>query len=130
MSSRVPVRLVSQGSSTVQQAISVKSSAQPLEQTSDRQVNQLQRHVAKAIERARGNVIGDHVVITALTFTAGETKTLSHKLGQAYAGFFCVRAQSKAPALYEVALPTGVSSKQAIAIKSDNAGTYDVMVFT
>lgn len=68
-------------------------------------------------------------IVRGLVFTAGQTRSVPHGLGRAYTGFRVEHAVGAAPALYAVALPAGATSAQIIAIKSDNAGVFDVRVY-
>lgn len=70
-----------------------------------------------------GNVLHDVV------FTAAQTQSLKHGLGKPWSGYVVIRAQTAGALIFDVANPTGASSKDIITLKSTNAGIYDIWVF-
>lgn len=70
---------------------------------------------------------------SGLVFTAGQVRTIPHKLGRRATGFFEVSLPDVPSAghvgLYAVKHPDGVSSEDYITVKATSAGTCAIWVY-
>jgi hypothetical protein len=90
----------------------------------NRQLEALQRRVAD-LERAAGvDPFARGVMTDRLTFTAGETRPVQHRLGRVPTGFLVTYADGPSQ-LYFAAEPTSTVAR----ITSVSAGTFRLFVF-
>ncbi len=66
---------------------------------------------------------------TGIVFTAGQTLYIQHRLGRAFQGYHCVRAQGGFPSFMEAAFPAGTDASSILPLTSQNAGTFDLLIF-
>lgn len=71
-----------------------KGAVLPIEQTTDRATNQLQKNVSKALNGIKSLPFGDGNLIVGQTFTNGATAVVKHGLGVACAGFLIMNPRA------------------------------------
>lgn len=91
----------------------------------NRQLEALQQRLADLERRLEAAPFARGVMSDVLTFTAGETKPIDHKLGRVPQGLWVVSASGAAPALYFAAMPTAFVAR----VTSDNAGAFALWFF-
>lgn len=123
---------------TIRQAIgSVSKTSQPrgipaatLQQTGDRQVNDLQRAIAGVTLPLRAHPHGNGLYVQkAQAFTAGGTVTIQHGLGRAFQGFEVKNVQGNYSRFILVPNNDANLDKRQIKIQSEAACTADVWVY-
>ena len=89
----------------------------------------IQRFASLAIRPLGENPLSFGNPIGPVAMVSGTTQLLSHRLGRAYQGWYCVRAQGTSWVGVEAALPAGASASQIIALKPGSTGTYSFLVW-
>lgn len=92
-------------------------------------IARLQSNLIAAIRPLAENPTLAGVLVTGVVFVGGDTQLVSHGLGRAFAGFYCVDAAGTSWAGKRVASPTGTTAAQMIALTNPTAGTYSFWVF-
>lgn len=89
----------------------------------------LQRYISLAIRPLSENPLTFGNIIGPVSMTSGFAQLIPHRLGRAYQGFLCVRAQGASWVGYEAGLPAGATAAQFIAISPGSTGTYTFLVW-
>lgn len=127
MAGKAATRVVT--SATGATSIQARVPAVAREQTQSRQTNAIQQHAADATAPIRSGPRADGTTtLAAVSFTSGQTVTLSHRLGRAYVGWHAHSAKGHAPTLYETT--TADKTKFLVLVNdSANAFTCDIEVW-
>lgn len=101
-----------------------------LQQSDDRQVNDLQRQIAQATKAMKSHPHGDGLYIArAQAFTAGGTVTIQHGLGRAFVGHEVKNVSGAFSRFIIVPNNDANLDKRQIKIQSEAACTADVWVY-
>lgn len=101
-----------------------------LVQTDDKDVNQLQRNIAKVVEPVISNPLVNGLILTNVALVTSDPNFIAHKLGRKLQGWFVVRMRDPGAAIYDVN-DTFSSEDQArflVLITGTNV-TVDLYVF-
>jgi hypothetical protein len=87
MAGKIPTTVTTNAVGAV--TATARAPRQPLEQTTVRQINSLQAKAAEASApaRAQPRAVSGSTTLMGISFTNGQTQTLSHFLGRAYQGW-------------------------------------------
>lgn len=102
-----------------------------LVQTQDKDVNQLQRNVAKVVEPIASNPLVNGIILTEVSLVTSDPNFVNHKLGRKLQGWFVVRMRYPGAAVISDINDTLSSVDQAklLVLFTDTNVTVDLYVF-
>lgn len=103
-----------------------------LEQTGNRQVNDLQSSQSQATQQLRDGPFGDGNLVKGIKFAGGDHQAVNHGLNRQYQGWVIVRFQSQADAAVvteSTFVLTVDQTKQINLYCSDGPTTVDIWFF-
>lgn len=98
------------------------------EQTDDRQVNSLQKTAAKTVTKLNACPFIEGYDTGYLTYTSGETKAVTHKLGRLPTGFIVIDAYGGYIGSRRDETATGTTTS-FVRIQCEHAGTYRFWIY-
>lgn len=102
----------------------------PLQQSKDRQVNDLQRQLAQATQAIKSHPHGNGLYVAkAQAFTAGTTVVITHGLGRAFVGYEVKNIAGNYSRFQLVSNNDANLDKRQIKVQAEATCTADVWVF-
>jgi len=102
----------------------------PIQQSGDRQQNDLQRQLALTVQAMKSHPHGNGLyVASARSFTAGGILTIQHGLGRAFQGFEVKNVAGNYSRFQLISNNDANLDKRQIKIQSEAACTADVWVY-
>ena len=75
---------------------------------------------------ARSSPSSTGIIVRNVSLTGGQSTAIKHGLGYAPQNYVCVRAQTAAWSVFDVANAAGLPLSHAITLFSNNTGKYDI----
>lgn len=108
----------------------INGPSQLVQQTKDRQINDLQRAGQQAVAQVKALPFADGNMFTNITLAAMATTTFNHNLGRAYTGFIICRTRGTLPvSIVEIPQSQPALAASFISLKSNTDCVFDVWVY-
>lgn len=98
-----------------------------LVQTDDKDVNQLQRNVAKVLEPVASNPLVNGIILPSVALAFGDND-VPHKLGRTLQGWFIVRRHGNYRDIFD-RQDTNTTPAMTLILNSSGTTTVDIYVF-
>jgi hypothetical protein len=99
----------------------------PYQQTSDRQVNQFQQALSKALKPVTGSPMANSTILTKVTLTAGSVTQVPTLINRNIQGWYIIRL--RANAVVWDSQDANTSSTQTLALNTTANVVVDLVVF-
>jgi hypothetical protein len=98
-----------------------------LVQTQDKDINQLQRNIAKVVEPVASNPLVNGLILQDVPLVSGDN-VINHKLGRTLQGWVIVRKHGNSTTTYDKQ-DTNATPNRTLVLSSTGTTTVDIYVF-
>lgn len=95
----------------------------------DYRINRIQDATREAIVAAINSPIQNPNMIMGVTFSAGVSQAIQHKLGRKYTSFICCGHRGGGPAIPVVQSQLSALDASQITLQSANSGIVDILIW-